>query len=164
MKKVLFFIFVGSIFQFGNAQSLQKQTLAIQGSSHFVNVDIRSYYIVESIGQEGVINSFNANGHLLRQGFLQPLSASIISNTSREDIEALVYPNPFSEKVNIQFKESIIDVLHVTVINILGSIISTQQFAPTQSISLNLDYLSSGVYVLLIRMRSRFLQMKIIKR
>lgn len=163
LKQSLFYLFIAFVSQFGNAQGLQKQTLVSQGSSHPVYVNSKCYYIIESIGQAGVINTYTANNYDLRQGFLQPVSASVISNSSI-DFRALLFPNPILREVTVKFKNPVIDVLQVALRDVLGRIVFSQQFNPSQSISLNLDNLTAGSYLLQIRMRSKVFKAKIIKR
>ncbi|GAA3640777.1 T9SS type A sorting domain-containing protein [Flavivirga jejuensis] len=163
-KNNLLFFFIIIVYQFGNTQSLKKQTLGNQGASHFVYTNNKSYYILESIGQASVTHTFNANNYSLRQGYLQPVSASLISIDSNTDIEAVIFPNPFSSKVEVKFKKPIIDILQVTLRDVLGRIILNKQFSPMQSIVLNLNNLNTGTYLIQIRMRSKLLNAKIIKR
>ncbi|MDO5968804.1 T9SS type A sorting domain-containing protein [Flavivirga aquimarina] len=163
-KKYLFFIVFVCVFHLSNAQVLRKQTLASQGSSHVVFADNKSYYIIESIGQASIINTFNANNHSLRQGYIQPVSASIVVNGFNTDFKAVIFPNPYSSEVQIKFKEPVIDILQVTIRDVLGRIILSQQYDPLQLITLNLSHLTIGSYLVHIRMRSKVLKSKIIKR
>ncbi|AUP77775.1 T9SS type A sorting domain-containing protein [Flavivirga eckloniae] len=164
LKNYVFLIAFVFVFHFSNAQILRKQTLASQGSSHVVYANNKSYYIIESIGQGSVINTFETNNYSLRQGYLQPVSASIIVNGFNTDFKADIFPNPFSSKVQIQFKEPVIDVLLVTVRDVLGRIILAQRFNPMQSIVLDLKHFNTGSYLVHVSMRSKLLKSKIIKR
>ena len=47
----------------GFGQILKKETLALQGSSHFVYANNKSYFLQESIGQASVIRTFNTNNY-----------------------------------------------------------------------------------------------------
>ncbi|GAA3626134.1 T9SS type A sorting domain-containing protein [Flavivirga jejuensis] len=143
---------------------LRKETLAIQGSSHVVYANNKSYYIIESIGQASIINTFNANDYSLRQGYLQPVSASIIASDFNTDFKAVIFPNPFPSEVQIKFKEPVIDILQVTVRDVLGRIVLNKEYSPMPSIVLDLNHLNTGSYLVHIRMRSKLLKAKIIKR
>ncbi|TGV04742.1 T9SS type A sorting domain-containing protein [Flavivirga rizhaonensis] len=164
IKNYIFFIAFVFAFYFGNAQMLRKQTLASQGSSHVVYTNNKSYYIIESIGQASIINTYEANNYSLRQGYLQPVSASIVVNGFNADFKAVIFPNPFSSEVQIKFKEPVIDILQVTVRDVLGRIVLNQRYNPMQSIVLNLDHLNIGSYSVHVSMRSKLLKSKIIKR
>ncbi|MFI1743780.1 T9SS type A sorting domain-containing protein [Thalassobellus sediminis] len=158
--------FISSLFSFivSNSQSLVKQTLAIQGDSHAVYFNNKSFYLIESIGQTSVINTFNANSHIVRQGFLQPVSASVFFSDSKASLKATVFPNPFLNQVQIKFKEPIIDVLNLALYDVIGRVVIRQEYNPIQSIPLDLTNLSNGSYFLKIKMRSKVLSAKIIKR
>lgn len=164
IKNYLPFLLLFLIFQIGNSQILKKQTLASQGSSHVVFANNRSYFIQESIGQASIINTFSANNHNLRQGFLQPVSASVFFKGSNASIKALIFPNPFLNQVEIRFDEPIIDVFNLVVYDVLGRIIISREYNPIQSITLDLFNVSAGSYFLKIQMRSKVLNAKIIKR
>lgn len=164
MTKKCFLIF-SALFAFyiGSAQVLKKQTLASQGSSHIVFANNKSYFIQESIGQKSIINTYNSNNYSLRQGFLQPVSASAFFNGSNSALNAIVFPNPFFKQVEIRFNDPVIDILDVTLFDTLGRVISKYEYNPVQHIVIDVDNLSAGNYFLKIKMRSKFLHAKIIK-
>jgi hypothetical protein len=138
--------------------------LAIQGSSQPVYVNNKSYYLIESIGQASVINTFSANNYVLRQGFLQPVSASVFASDAKASLKAIVFPNPFLNQIQIKFDEPIIDELNLALYDVLGRVIIREVYNPIQAITLDLLYLSNGSYFLKVQMRSKVLSAKIIKR
>ncbi len=151
------------VFTSTNAQVLKKQTLGVQGSSHFVYANTTSYYLQQSIGQGSVINTFNQDDYSLRQGFLQPVDASILTSNLDNELEAAIYPNPFSTEVNIQFGEVISDVVQVTMYDVLGRLVYDTVFSPNQHIIIYLDDFSSGHYLLRVQMQSQLLTAKLIR-
>ncbi len=151
-------------FQFMNAQILKKETLTNQGSSHFVNANNKSYFIQESIGQASVIRTFNTSNYSLRQGFLQPISASQLNGGTTTNLDAVVYPNPFINQINISFNEPIIDVLKVFIYDVLGRIVYQNVYNASQTIQLTVNNISTGNYFLKVNMRSKLLYAKLIKR
>ena len=146
-----------------NAQVLKKQTLGVQGSSHFVYASTTSYFLQQSIGQGSVINTYHQNDYSLRQGFLQPVDASILTSDADNELEAAIYPNPFSTEVNIQFGEVISDVVQVTMYDVLGRLVYDTVFSPNQLITIYLDDFSSGHYLLSVQMQSQLLTAKLIR-
>lgn len=151
------------IYSFGYAQILKKQTLASQGSSHFVYANNKSYFLQESIGQASVINSYITNNHSLRQGFLQPISATIISEHLDESLDGFIYPNPFYDHINIRFDEPVYDTILVTMYDVLGRLVFSQEYNPIQLLIINFNNFSSGSYFLRIQMRSEVLVAKLIR-
>ncbi|MDG5492028.1 T9SS type A sorting domain-containing protein [Psychroserpens sp. SPM9] len=152
---------IGSL---GFAQTLKRESLGIQGSTHLVFANAKSYYIQESIGQQSVIRTYNANNYSLRQGFLQPLDVSLISEHLDTHLLGFFYPNPFVDHVNVQFQEPIIDVITVTVHDILGRLVYDKTFQPMQSLIINFGDLSSGSYLFRLQMRTELLVAKLVRR
>ncbi|MDP5082008.1 MAG: T9SS type A sorting domain-containing protein [Winogradskyella sp.] len=152
------------VFGVTNAQILKKQTLGVQGSSHFVYANTTSYYLRQSIGQGSVINSFNTEDYSLRQGFLQPVDASVLTSDLDNELKAAIYPNPFTTEINVQFGEVISDVLQVTMFDVLGRLVYEKEFSPNELITIYLDQFSSGHYMLRIQMRSQLLTAKLIRK
>ncbi len=159
-------IFLSLVLIFSNtsAQNLKKQTLSSHGSSHFVYANNKSYFIQEVTGQGSVINTFNTDNYQLRQGYLQPISASAISDASDTDLDGIIFPNPFHSQITIRFNEPVIDILNVRLIDILGRIVFQNEYNPVERLSLDFGNLSSGSYILRVDMRSKVLLAKLIKR
>jgi hypothetical protein len=100
----------------------------------------------------------------LRQGFLQPISPSALNGNSDTDLDGYFYPNPFDNEIHIRFNEAIYDMLQVTLVDVLGRIIYKNEFSPVQALDLNFGSVSSGNYVLIVRMRSKTFLAKLIRR
>ncbi|MDG5492415.1 T9SS type A sorting domain-containing protein [Psychroserpens sp. SPM9] len=148
----------------GFAQTLKKETLTNQGSSHFVYANNKSYFIQESIGQASVIKTFDTGNYSLRQGFLQPINASLLNSDSNTLIDAIIFPNPFSETITINFREPIFDELNIYVSDLTGRIVLSETYNPSSSLSIELNDITSGVYLLNVVMREKRFVAKIIKR
>lgn len=156
---LLFFSSVGL-----NAQVLKKETLGINGSSHFVYANNKSYFIQESIGQGSVIKTYTVGQYSLRQGFLQPIDGSTLTSSEDDVLNAAIYPNPFDNEINVLFDEVISDVLYVTIFDITGRLVFERVYNPTEQLLIVVQDFASGHYLLNIRMRSQFLNAKLIKR
>ncbi|WP_223033895.1 T9SS type A sorting domain-containing protein [Hanstruepera marina] len=163
-KTFLIFTIVCLFFQTGFAQIKKKETLSSQGSSHFIYANNKSYFIQESIGQASVTFTYNLDGYALRQGFLQPISPSALNGGSDTDLDGYFYPNPFDNDIHIRFNEAIYDVLQVTLFDVLGRTIYNNEFGPVQTLDLDFGFVSSGNYVLVVRMRSKTFLAKLIRR
>ena len=156
----LFFLLI-SLSAYG--QSMKKQTLSQYGSSEFVYANNKSYFIQQSIGQASVIHSYQANNHELRQGFLQPIKASLINNGFDTTIDVSIFPNPFGNTIQVNFEETLVDVINVSLFHVSGQLIYRQEFNPSNSLSLQFDNLSAGAYILYGQMRSQTFTAKMIK-
>ncbi|MFK8006077.1 MAG: T9SS type A sorting domain-containing protein [Saprospiraceae bacterium] len=157
----LFFVFLSWNTSLG--QTMLKQTLGINGKSEFIYANNKSYFFQQSIGQASVINTFNANNHQLRQGFLQPIKAALINSGFDTTIDVLLYPNPFDETINLEFEEVLIDEIIITLHNIIGQQIHQEKFAPTENLTFQFHNLPIGTYILRGHMRSQTFALKIIK-
>ena len=155
-----FFLLAGIV----NGQVLKKQTLGINGSSHFVYANTTSYFIQESIGQGSVIRTYESGQYSLRQGFLQPIDGSTLTSSQDDELNAAIYPNPFDNEINVLFDDVISDVLYVTIFDITGRLVFERTYSPTEALLIRVQDVSSGHYLLNIRMRSQTLTAKLIKR
>jgi hypothetical protein len=156
---VFFFLLYAQCF----SQSLKKETLTNQGSSHFVYANNKSFYLQESIGQTSVIRTFSTQYYSLRQGFLQPVNAAFLNDNITTTLDAIVYPNPFTQTVNISFNEPIFDVLNIYISDLMGRIVYSNTFNPNQILTIELNDVTNGVYLLHVRMRQKSLISKIIR-
>lgn len=144
-------------------QSMMKQSLGINGSSEFIYANNKSYFIQQAIGQASVINTYQANNHELRQGFLQPIKAALINTGFDNEIDVLVYPNLFEETVNLDFEETLVDQIKISLYHISGQLVYQETFNPSESLTLQFLNLPIGAYVLRGQMRSQTFAAKLIK-
>lgn len=163
-QKILLSLSYIFIFNLGFGQANKKETLSNQGSSHFVYANNKSYFIQESIGQSSVTFVYNAGNYSLRQGFLQPISPSGLQGDSDNDLDGYFYPNPFENFVHIRFNEAIFDTLEVSLFDALGRTVYYETYEPIQELNLDFGSVSSGNYVLIVKMRSKTLLAKLIRR
>ncbi len=78
-----------------------------------------------------------------------------------ETIEALIYPNPFSDVLNIQLKET--SDYTVSLFDVSGRNILNSSIQNSNAIQLNLNELSKGKYTLLISSKEGILSKSIVK-
>jgi len=145
-------------------QSMMKETLSQHGSSEFVYANNRSYFLQQSIGQGSVIQTYQANKHQLRQGFLQPVKASLVASGFDTEIEVFAFPNPFDQVINLSFQETLIDVLTISLYHVSGQLVYQEQFDPTENLTLQFNDLPVGSYFLSGQMRSQTFTLKMIKK
>lgn len=147
-----------------NAQKIfiQRSTLSVGGTSALLSKGGKQFLVQQSIGQGSVIDSYQANGFLLRQGFIQPING-LSKQTVTNSLLASVTPNPFSRDISIKFSERIFDKLFVTLSNLHGIIMYSYTFERSQELNLNLGSLSSGFYILKVSSGSKCFVSKVIK-
>ena len=132
-----------------DSYTIVRSTLGIGGFSKTITTNGRSYIICQSIGQSSVIGTYSQNTYTFMQGFQQPINSARIFKLPPED-ELLInlYPNPFSHYVNISFNDPVAEDVFVQLTDITGKIIYTNKFPAAQLISLPLNHLQYGVYIL----------------
>jgi len=163
LKQTFFGLFLLSSIT-ANAQLLKKDILASQGSSHFVYGANKTYFIQESIGQSTVINTFNsATNYATRQGFLQPLSVSVLYAQFDPTINATIWPNPFSDTINVTFTEPVVGPLIVSIYDILGRKVFEDTFSALQELVIQPQGLSQGNYLFQLQSQARNITAKLIK-
>ena len=98
MKKNLYLLIIITFFPFLriNAQKIARQVLSSQGASIQLET---GQVITQTIGQNGIIGSFNGNKGI--QGFQQPLTSKLPVLTEELKSKLVVYPNPFTDIVKI---------------------------------------------------------------
>ncbi|WP_271856360.1 T9SS type A sorting domain-containing protein [Patiriisocius marinus] len=128
------------------------QTAVIPGDWFgYVNFPID---VTQNSTQDESFNGFNANITAVDAGTDASGNASIFTYTDEdilftEDIEPLVFnvsPNPTTGIFNINLENS--NDTQVELFDILGKLIISKDYYNVDSIELNIDYLSSAVYVL----------------
>lgn len=141
-----------------------RSSLGSGGSSNKVITNNGAYSVSQSIGQSSVIGTHSKNGYYLRQGYQQPLHKIKVVNTSKiNDLDAKIFPNPFQEAVSIAFSETIKNDISVSVFDVNGKLVHSQEFPKSQHVQLNLDKLSTGNYILKAISNGKLFNAKLIK-
>ncbi len=148
-----------------NSQIKKKESLGINGLSAFIYSDNnRGYFIHQYIGQQSVINTFDRTSHSLRQGFLQPINPLLINHRFDTNLEAIVYPNPFVDQIQIKFIDPINRVLVVRIFDMRGRMIINREYDSEQELTILIGEIATGVYTLRVDNGNKFLESKLIKR
>ncbi len=162
MKGILYII-IGLFSVVSFAQNLERSSLGIAGSNAEVELDGQRYYVLSSIGQQSVIGVASNDTFTLRQGFQQPpIRVEAIPN-SENDLFAVVFPNPTDSYVTVRFGSVVGTDILSTVYDIQGRVVETRIIAPTQSFEIDMSSLSTGTYVLQIRIKGDSFTTRLIK-
>ena len=168
--QLLLFLIVFTIIQQGNAQNntsqqLVRSTTGVSGSSSTVSVNNKMYIIQQSIGQTSAIGTFETNDYTLRQGFIQPnVLAKIMDTNIPLNLNAIVYPNPFTENISLSFDENIIGEVTVSLYDMLGRMLFVNNYEANKSINITLKDLSIAHYILKVSANNKQFIKKIIKK
>lgn len=149
----------------GTAQIKKKESLGINGLSAFVYSDNNTgYFIQQSIGQQSVINTFDRPDFSLRQGFLQPINPLLINHRFDTKLDAIVFPNPFTNQIQVKFIDPINRNLIVRIFDMSGRLILRREYQDTQNLNIVIGEIAAGIYNLRIDNGNKFLESKLIKR
>jgi hypothetical protein len=79
------------------------------------------------------------------------------------NLEAVIYPNPFMENINILFEEDITDEISVEVYDMLGRLVFAKKYAPSQNVNVMLGAPAMANYIIKIIANNKQLVKKILK-
>jgi len=170
IKQLLLFFIVFTIIQQVSAQNTSSQqlvrsTTGVSGASSTVSINNKNYIIQQSIGQTSVIGTFETNDYTLRQGFIQPnILAKIMDKDIPLNLNAIVYPNPFTENISLSFDEDIRGEVTVSLYDMLGRMLFMNKYEANNNINITMKDLSAAHYILKVSANNRQFIKKIIKR
>lgn len=154
LKNLLLLIYCNVSF----CQVLRHQMLCSGGN----NITVNSNLIVsQSIGQLSVIN-LNTNSSRVKQGFQQPNYN--LTNSNFINVQFDVYPNPFINFLNIKFDDIDNDNIKIEIYDIYGKhIYSNFHLIENYLVTIDLKYLPSATYFIIINHKNKKYNTKIIK-
>jgi len=132
------------------SQDLHHQMLSSQGTSKTLPNGI---FVSQTIGQQSVIGNYTKDGKTYGQGYQQSVWSKYISTNSNNAITTVTYPNPFISTINFQFSQAIKEPISVSVFDIRGRLIFSQEKQASGNIlTIDLPNLASSNY--LVRLSS----------
>lgn len=141
-----------------------RTTTGSAGSSKRLETPSGKYYINQSIGQESVIGTHRKRKYGILHGYQQPLLRSgIFQFPSDGLLMATIYPNPFSQSMNILFREHIVDNVFLEVVDMNGKTILSKKYAASNLVHINLNGIAAGVYILKLKTGKKTLSAKLVK-
>ncbi|MCZ4409129.1 T9SS type A sorting domain-containing protein [Cryomorphaceae bacterium 1068] len=139
--------FVSSCLLFGLSCQAQVQRDCLTNSGAITSGSASGLMVQQSIGQGSVIGNFKSNKITLRQGFLQP---AVLTYRSAENkaVELEVFPNPFSESIQVQFTKAGEGLMQIRVFSADGALLRTFEKRRDGIIRLDLSGFAQGLYIL----------------
>ena len=134
---------------FAQESFVLRSTLSMSGSSHQFGSGGQTYLVQESIGQSGITGTFQSDGVLIRQGFIQPdAQTDLYRIPTFRPLSYSFYPNPVDTKLTLQFDTEIQENIQIDVFSILGVKLKSETFSPGKRFEISLVGLPSGQYLL----------------
>ena len=163
-KITLFFLCMVFTIASLQAQELMRSTTGVAGTTSTLSLGSKTLVVQQSIGQGSVIGTFASGAITLRQGYIQPpsIKTSIIEEDS--NLLASVYPNPFTDAVNISFSEEVNGNLTIVIYDMLGRKVYDQSKRATQEMTVNLQSLSSAQYIMVVSSGNKLFKANLIKK
>ena len=140
---------------------LLRESLSSFSPSKNVASNDKTFYIMQSVNLNSVIGNFSNEKNQYIQGFLNPFFRFTDTEISNE-IKLSVYPNPFKDGFNIQFKETINTKVKIEIFDLLNRLVYSKEYEPNQLINVNVNTLSISNYILFIYANSKIHQKNII--
>jgi len=164
-KLVLFFFVVQTYGQKTSSKQLLRSTVGMSGSSNNIDSQNESYVVQQSIGQSSVIGTYVIGNLTVRQGFIQPnVYAAIIDKKIPMNLGVVIYPNPFLANITLLFSEEIVDEVKVEIYDLLGRLVFSNNYPPSQNVSMILDNFPVANYILKVQANNKQIVKKILKK
>ncbi len=144
--------------------SIKSSTLGMGGSSKMISTNNKTYYVSQSIGQSSVIGTKINRNYKLLQGYqIGSISVNMVA-TVENVLKATIYPNPFEESIHISFDDVIKEQITIRVFDMTGREIMAKKYPPEQTLNIQLNYISVGIYNLIVNTNNKQFAAKIIKK
>jgi len=149
MKQIYFLLFFLLNISM-HAQKIQRSAFLSSGNSIEVTTVNKTYYISQSIGQKGIIGTYQNNGYVLLQGFQQPLLVANKGSQADFKFSALVYPNPIGKKISVVLKEALTTDLAITIYDVLGKLQYKEVKKFPSKFDIDVSFLPTGTLAFLM--------------
>ena len=170
MKLFLLTFICFACYQPSNGQTtsntaLARSTVGVAGASEKVNVGNTTYIIQQSIGQASITGTQENDGHIVRQGFIQPDAwDKIIDKNVPMSLEVVLYPNPFIHTISLAFSEKISSEIIVALFDLTGKKIFAKSFPANQQLDIDANSLRASNYILRVHANHKQFAHHIIKK
>ena len=142
------------------AQSLIRESIGSVGTTY----SSKNIYFRTSVGQNSAsVGSTTNNNITLRQGFQQPVLKIIQQESSIQELDLIIYPNPFKNHINIVFAEVQEKDIDIIIYDNRGRIIRKLNYNMLKEITIPLYSLAKGSYFLSIISSKKQYEATIIK-
>ena len=100
----------------------------------------------QTIGQSSVTGTYDNLSFKISQGYQQAFWGRIMNEQNSPDFEVSVYPNPFENDFNIRYNGE--GLMSVSIYDVAGKLIyNKDHLFTTPQKTINVDAISSGVYL-----------------
>ena len=119
-------------------------------------------FIQQSIGQSSVIGSFSSGNLYFSQGFLTGVSKN--KPAGDKFLSVLAFPNSFIKEISFRFFPEFHKEAGISIFDMSGNMVYKNRITPiNNTMEINLEMLSEGLYIVFFNCENRLLQSRIIK-
>jgi hypothetical protein len=140
-----------------------RSSMGNTGSSTLVETTKGVFILSQSIGQNSVIGTFTNKGYILMQGYQQPLKTLNVESVENSSLNLDIFPNPFTSGFSLAIQERLKEDFEVSVYDLNGRTIFKRVYKPVNLLEIQIENLSSGTYMLMVRTGARIFRAKLIK-
>ena len=167
--KIVLATFLTIVPLYGHGQNqatpLLKSTINTVGAQTVtITSNGRIYQITQSIGQQGIIGTRTTDDLHVQQGFLTNVMQIDLNAPSSINDAIMAYPNHVANDLFIAFNQVPQEEIVVAVFDISGRYIKQRKFSPLKTISVPMQLLQEGVYVLNIKVGEKTWVKKVIRK
>ena len=144
-KFLLAFLSFYLLFGFSCQAQVQRDCFTTSGSVSSGSAS--GLTVQQSIGQGSVIGNFSSAKLTLRQGFLQP-AVQVYRSVEEDQTDMEVYPNPFTETVQVQFSKAKNGLVQIRIFSVDGALLQSFEKQKDGIMWLDLSRLAQGLYIL----------------
>ena len=115
---------------------------------------------------EVMVQSLTDGSTMLTQGFHQGniTVSTAVDEMSKSAMDVQIYPNPVSERLNVEFKNMEDQTVQVRLVDLTGKTVLTREFSnPSNTQRLNLNPVTAGTYMLEVKAAEKRKVFKIVK-
>jgi hypothetical protein len=139
---------------------LHHQMISTQGG---VNKTQSGFIVSQTIGQTSVVGNYSNENLKLGLGFQQSTNSRFYITGINSETFATIFPNPFDNQITIGFNAQ--EIVSVTIFDMAGNLIYKNKLSfVSENKSIDVSYVSSGVYIVKLQSKSNISYTKIVKR
>ena len=160
MKKLLLISVLLTFTSNSVSAQLHHQMISSQGST---SKTASGVIATQTIGQTSVTGTYDNLSFKIGQGYQQAFWGRIINEQNSPDFEVSVYPNPFESDFNIRYNGE--GLISVSIYDVAGKLIyNKDHLFTTPQKTINIDAISSGVYLVKLQSNKLNYFTKLIKK
>ena len=115
-------------------------------------------------GAYAILKCFSQDGNYMQFYPNYKCSDFVIAVDPVRDVEFSIYPNPFTDEIEIHFANDIQETFSISIVNLVGAVVFEKQFLPQSSIEhISLPDLTAGMYLMCFRSKEGISTQRMIK-